>query len=116
MAIKSQNWRMQQGEDFTVDVHIFKNSKKEVQLITDYAFYWTLYDENRNVVLEKSTVAQDITIVDDETGRIQFKLACAETEDLPVGFYYHELWSTDTDTDNAMELKGEIDLQEGHPP
>jgi hypothetical protein len=116
MVLKNQNWKMECGEDFTVDVQIFKNAQREEQIITSYSFYWTLYDENRAVIIEKSTVAKDITITDGAKGQLEFKLESEETEDLPVGDYYHELWSTDTDTNNAMEFKGELKLQEGHPP
>jgi hypothetical protein len=107
---------MEQGEDWTINVQIYKNSQREEQIITDYNFYWTLYDTNRVVIIEKSTVAKDITITDGAHGLLQFKLESEETEDLQVGEYYHELWSTDVETNNAMEFKGELKLQEGHPP
>lgn len=116
MAIENQNWTMYQGEDFTVTATLYRDKKKTPETLDDAAIIWQMFsDSDRALKLTKSTEDDDLYILDAAKGTINFEIGSAETHDLLVGDYYHELWVTKVGKD-ILEFKGKVKLKEGHSP
>ena len=116
MTIENQNWTMYQGEDFVIRATLYKDKKKTPEPLGSTYIIWSLYsDPDRVLKLSKSTSTSDLTITNATNGAIEFTLDSSETADLPVGYYYHELWLTKAGKD-ILEFKGKVKLKEGHAP
>jgi hypothetical protein len=115
MALEHQNISFYQGEDFMVLGTLYKDKKKTPEGLADTSLIWTLYDADRSIMFTKSTSDYSLTVLDNDDGTIRFSIGSSQTEGLPVGTYYHELWLTKAGKD-ILEFKGKLTLKEGHPP